>query len=397
MGCINCGQLDIKFLIPISGGVVRLIYNYIIVLNEKYEALGINPFLVSIYTYIGMILAFIPYLIFKYRTKHVVINSNNPDELKDKSKLNVELIFNNDILKKTKCSKYKCIVIASFFDFINTLLYGVLYTNIFYNLWIFDIIFISLFSHIILNTKLYKHQYTSMIIILILGFALNIIEYFKLEGSENRFDYIGIIVKFLTEIFFSLAIVIIKYNLEKNYCSPYEICIWEGILGLIFHLICLVVINCLELTIDGIEYPKNIKYYFENYNYNDFIESLIVIITGGLYNISLILTCNYFSPSHILIASIIKEYHLYLQKGGNVILNIMGFFILFIILFIFLVFVEVIELNICNISYNTKKNIERRSKMDSYVDSFDENLNEESKEDEEDIMNSSSSTNNENL
>ena len=60
MGCINCGQLDIKFLIPISGGVVRLIYNYIIVLNEKYEALGINPFLVSIYTYMGMILAFIP-------------------------------------------------------------------------------------------------------------------------------------------------------------------------------------------------------------------------------------------------------------------------------------------------------------------------------------------------
>lgn len=397
MRCISCGQLDIKFLIPISGGIVRLIYNYIIVLNDKYEALEINPFLVSIYTYIGMILAFIPYLIFKYRTKQVIVNSNNSDELKDKSKLNVELIFNEDVLKKTKCSKYKCIIIASFFDFINTLLYGVLYTNIFYNLWIFDIIFISLFSHLILNTKLYKHQYTSMIIILILGLALNIIEFFKLEGSENRFDYIGIIVKFLTEIFFSLAIVIIKYNLEKNYCSPYEISIWEGILGLIFHVICLFIVNYLELTIDGIEYPKNIKNYFENYNINDFVESLIVIIVGCLYNISLILTCNYFTPAHILIASIIKEYHLYLQKGGNVIFNIFGFFILFIILFWFLVFVEIIELNPCNISHNTKKNIERRSQMESYVEPNNEDINEENKEEEEDIFNSSSSTNNENL
>ena len=143
--------------------------------------------------------------------------------------------------------------------------------------------------------------------------------------------------------------------------------------------------------------PIFITCYFENYNINDFIESLIVIIVGCLYNISLILTCNYFTPAHILIVSIIKEYHLYLQKGGNVIFNIFGFFILFIILFWFLVFVEIIELNPCNISHNTKKNIERRSQMESYVEPNNEDINEENKEEEEDIFNSSSSTNNENL
>ena len=57
MRFINFGHLDIKFLIPITGGIVRLIYKYVIVLNDKYEALECNPLLISIYAYIGMILS----------------------------------------------------------------------------------------------------------------------------------------------------------------------------------------------------------------------------------------------------------------------------------------------------------------------------------------------------
>ena len=68
MRIISLGRVNIKFLIPILGGAFRLIYKYIIILNDKYEALTINPFLFSIYTYIGMILAFIPYLILNYRS-----------------------------------------------------------------------------------------------------------------------------------------------------------------------------------------------------------------------------------------------------------------------------------------------------------------------------------------
>ena len=85
-----------------------------------------------------------------------------------------------------------------------------------------------------------------MVIILILGLVLNIIEYFKSDDNTNTLDPFEISMKFLTEIFLSLSVVIIKYNLEKNYCSPYEICIWEGFLGLILYIIVLVIINKLE-------------------------------------------------------------------------------------------------------------------------------------------------------
>ena len=160
-----------------------------------------------------MILAFIPYLIRNYRSKKSYIN---PDIFPNESKLNIKFIFHNDIFKKTRFNKYKYIVIASIFDFISTLLSYVFCMNVVYNLWIFDIIFISIFSYFILGSKFYRHQYLSMIIILVLGFILNIIEYIKLDESENSFSLIDVFIKFLTEIFFCLTIVIIKYNLEKK-------------------------------------------------------------------------------------------------------------------------------------------------------------------------------------
>ena len=59
----------------------------------------------------------------------------------------------------------------------------------------------------------------------------------------------------------------------------------------------------------------------------------------------------------------------------------------------FLVFVEIIELNVCNISYNTKKNIERRSQIDSsYNKRHLRDSNEEIKVDEDNLVNSTVSS-----
>ena len=98
--------------------------------------------------------------------------------------------------KKFQGSKYKLIILSAIFDFLQTLLVYIFCMNCIYNLWIFDILFISLFSYWLLRTKLYKHQYFSMIIILILGLVLNIVEYYKSE-TNNEFDFIEILMKFL--------------------------------------------------------------------------------------------------------------------------------------------------------------------------------------------------------
>ena len=48
-------------------------------------------------------------------------------------------------------------------------------------------------------------------------------------------------------------------------------------------------------------------------------------------------------------------------------LNIIGIVLLILIAFMFLIFIEVIELNVFNISYNTKKNIEIRANTESLI------------------------------
>ena len=59
----------------------------------------------------------------------------------------------------------------------------------------------------------------------------------------------------------------------------------------------------------------------------------------------------------------------------------------------FLVFVEIIELNEFNISYNTKKNIERRSQIESsYNKRHFRDSNEEIRVDEDNLVNSTVSS-----
>ena len=104
----------------------------------------------------------------------------------------------------------------------------------------------------------------------------------------------------------------------------------------------------------------------------------------------MLLTCYYFTPFHIIVIWIIKECSVYIQIDDVLLLNILGFAILILIAFMFLVFIEIIEVNIFNISYNTKRNIEIRSKIDSLFDinnilAQDEEIKEE--EEKSDLSN----------
>ena len=69
MKFISLGTIDIKFLIPVFGGIVGLISNIFMDYNPKIVIILYNPFLLSIYSTCGMILDFIPFLIIKYKSK----------------------------------------------------------------------------------------------------------------------------------------------------------------------------------------------------------------------------------------------------------------------------------------------------------------------------------------
>ena len=206
-----------------------------------------------------------------------------------------------------------------------------------------------------------------MIIIIVLGLVMNIIHYFNFSESQKKFEFLGLILKFVAEICSSLNQVIAKYNMEKTYCSPYEMCIWLGFIELILYIIILVIFNLLQLKIAGVQYPDNFYELFDNYDMNDFIIGLILLIVDACYNIAIYVTCDYFSPFHVMIIEILNQLYSYSTIGGNIGIRILGILIVILIAFMFLVFVELIELNICNFSYNTKKNIEIRAKRDSFA------------------------------
>ena len=363
MKFIKFGKFDKKLIIPIIGGICRLTFNFFYKKNPKYGILSQNPFIASIYSSIGMILAFIPYLILKHRSESPQFNSI---EFSNTSKLNLTLIH-IPINKKINRNRYIFIIFQAIFDFLQTVFYMFFCMNNIYNFWTFDIIFISIFSCLLLKTKLYRHQYISMIIILILGFILNILEHLKQNNTDNTIGFLEIFMIILCEIFLSMIMVIAKYNMEKTFCSPYEICIWVGSIGLISYIIFLLIINLLGLEIAGIKHPDNFFNLFNHYDIYDFLLCLSYLVGQAIYNIVLLVTCNYFTPSHILIIAIFKEIYNSLSFEENIGLNLLTFSILILIAFMFLAFIEVIELNICNISFNTKNNIQLRS-LSEYIE-----------------------------
>ena len=361
MKCIKLGTFDKKLLIPIIGGICRLIFTFFYKKNPKYPILSQNPFITSIYSSIGMILAFIPYLIVKYRSKSSKINS----VVSQKQPSFYFKPINKPIIENIRKKKYKFFIFQEIFDFLQTVFYTFFCMNITYNFWTFDIIFISLFSYLILKTKLYRHQYISMIIIIILGFLLNVLEHLKQTNTENKLDFLEIMMTILTEIFLSMFLVVAKYNMEKNFSSPYEICIWVGLMGLILYVIIIIIINILGVEIAGIKHPDNFYSLFNNYDIYDFLLCLSYLIGQAIYNIVILLTCDYFTPIHIFIILIFKEVYNSSSFDQNIVLNLLTFFILVIMTFMFFVFIEIIELNMFQISFNTKKNIEFRSFDDS--------------------------------
>lgn len=364
MPIINIGQIDKKLIIPIFGGLIKLLSKKIFYMNPNYEIIIQNPLIISICYYLGMILTFIPYLIFLNQSK----KKKNQDKSVNKDKRNksqFEIKYEYyDIDKKLKINKYKLLFISSMFDFLETLIMDTFCNYCLYNLWILNNIFISLFSFFILKTKLYKHQYFSKIVIVILGILLNIIEY----KTNQIIDFSEIFAKLVGEFLFCISIVINKYNMEKNYCTPYEICFWEGIINIILCIICLIIFNLIGIKIIKNEYPKNIIEYYNKFNISDSLIILSLIISGFVYNLFIYTTCDYYNPNYTLILVIIHELYPFLDFNKDVILNIICILILLFILFMVLVFIEIIELNFWGLSKFTKKNIGIRADSEINID-----------------------------
>ena len=170
------------------------------------------------------------------------------------------------------------------------------------------------------------------------------------------FDFISIINN-------ALFIILIKYLNQKYYISPLKLSLLSGIISIIIHFIGFVFYSLIKY--------HDLSYFKDCFESNDTnkITISIYFILGFLFstiqNILTLLSIFYFSPNLIIITNIISTVFLWIYtaidlgpKMPEFILHPIGSIICF---FSLLIYNEIIILNFCGLSKNTKKFVEQRT------------------------------------
>ena len=357
---ISLGDINKYVFFPFGGGILSIIFT--IILGQMKSNLKKHPLLRGMNSGIGMAVAFIPYLIIKKRSK----------------KLNKDITANNEVYvnileeerSKLKKNKYLLLLICSFFEFLQKYFSFSIIHNEQSDAWIFDLIYFTVFSRFILNQKFYRHQYLSLAVIIII--LLISVFVYDLEAIKEK-NGIDFILSLYIEFIYSVNYVLNKYLMERKFCSPFEVCSFEGLFIIILNLILACILSFIEipknsgalkvfnhLEYKGKIYIDKIKEYLEIFDGKELLSFLVNVIYKVIFNLCCLLTINYFTPAHVIIILFFGEMESFVSAvwKGNSILSI---FIFIFLLFFILVFTEIIELNFFGISSNTKKNIRNRA------------------------------------
>ena len=355
---ISLGDINKYLFFPFVGGMVTLLFNLIIKKIDK--ELKQHPLIRGVNSGMGMSLSIIPFLIIKIRTK----------SLNKEISKNLLVLENKKKEEKNKLikGKYILLLICAFLDFLQKSLSFIIIHDSENNVWIFDLIFFTFFSWFLLNEKFYKHQYLSLLIMVIIVTITFILDFSHIK--ENIGDFFLVLY---IELVYSINHVLNKYLMENKFCSPYEISFYEGIFCLIINIILLSIFSHIEIpkysgifkvfstkNYDGKFFIDNFKSYTDSFDTKEFFAFSLSAINKVSYNLFSLLTIKHFSPSHVIIILFFGEieYFIVTMKRGNFIFTI---FIFLLLIFSILVFTEIIELNFLGLSDNTKKNISERA------------------------------------
>ena len=339
---IEFSELDYKLLVLLIFPIFITIENYTSALYLKEN--GSNFLFFTFKNFISYILSFIFLLISRYQSKPKIVeqeskienednNSNNNDlDLNKSLTMNQSLIYskrlslskemNNEIdeLKKkiNKKRKNKGIIYLVLLCAIGLLshFYRYFFENDKFTFAkqsvgvFFEITFYVSLSYLILKQKLYKHNYTSLIIIAVSLVIIFIISIFYNDGKY-------IIYSFLYYIFYSLGFslydVLGKKYMNDLYQAPYFMMLVIGIVNSFILIIYDVFAYNLNPGISGIiiGFQNNIT------SAGKFFAYVLDIIVNFIWNLGIWLTVYYFTPCHFFISEYIAEYIKYLIDIRN--------------------------------------------------------------------------------
>lgn len=283
--------------------------------------------------------------------------------------------------------------------------------------WVFEILFVYLIFSKILITPMYKHQKCSVLFIIffctLLKIISNIIDYFdntiKIYKTYKIIIPIGIIIFLLISFLRAYVSCKIKWLMDLKYISPNILLMLYGIIGIIIcSIICTITtfVPCEDVIISynemikicrqnktifynnnteikTLNYYDSFSIYYEKLCKGDIFKNICLIIMKVLVNFLVkffsILILKYLNPFFFIIASSI---YFFFYRLINIIFpnkdNENGIYIEFIAeifsIIGILVYTELIELNFCELNYNLKKNIIKRS-LNDYTNLESDNSN----------------------
>jgi hypothetical protein len=255
----------------------------------------------------------------------------------------------------------------------------------------FSIFFLVMFisSMLVYNISFYKHQFISVIIIILFG----IIRYMILAIKYGEFSsYNSLIFGFFFNIIYntceSLGYGFIKKFGEKTYFSPYKICYMIGLINFFIILIIYFTISYIPYNKENefFSFKYDERFYFDNiygifYKYN-FLQFIGLFFYYLIYPFAFILfniILQKYTICHIFFPFQAYEffYNMVKYKSYPIILFIFCIIGIFE-LFITLVFLEIIELNFCGLNTYIKRNIQLRAIED--INDNDDLIKEEKEE-----------------
>ena len=341
MAFISIGKID-KNLIPMIAGCIFCFLNRIL---NQYDGslLFKNQIMMNIYISTSKLFTIIPFILLKINSKKV--SSSDIQTIKNQQALKY---MNKSEAKRIIAGKWGFIFLAVMIYFVNQIFF-VLTIKVHSNTTILNILITSLFYYLIFKIKLYRHHYLSIILIIIVGFIIDMILgnlLFDIDNNLGLFFF-----RLLREVLFSLSSVVDKYILEKKFGSVYEILLTNGVITSTLFIIFAII----DHNFFGI---YNYEEYFNNFDTTELLVASGVIITQLGLNVSILFTNKNNSPCHIFIIFIFGQLAYYIDFSGS---DAIVIFCLIIILFLSFVFNEILEINFLGLSDNTKKNISKRA------------------------------------
>ena len=372
MSLIILGDLNKYIIFALLGGIAKCIAGTL--LYEYDNELKRFPFMLGLNAGLGMSLSIIPGIVLKIKNKGI---NEREATLNQKNLYNKEY-YSNYNPKKIKIKKIMIILLSAFLDFFQKSLVFLFSDSINNNVWIFNIIFLNIFSICILKTKLYKHQLISSSLMIILGIILNI---FILKDMPTK-KIPTLLLSIFIEITYSLCIVVNKYGIDHCFCSPIEISFYEGFFELIMNFIFLSIATNIKVNPDNkilkhlkIVCDKDKNYYinqnkcyldnwylyYDEFKGKEIIMFIITLLSRWIFNLFSLIVIKYYTSSHVIFLLIIGEIENAFIDIEETWLKYMAVIVYFFLLILLIVFTEIIVLNFCGCEKNTKNFISERA------------------------------------